>query len=66
MALPDEQQESGFLLALTGLIGFAALRGYLPTVPARRTLLQIEVLARNPVITRYAANTAAQLQSWSA
>jgi len=61
MALEDEVQQGRFLLTLAGLLGYAALQGHLPIEPARRTLLQIEGLARSSAVAVFAAQTAAQL-----
>jgi hypothetical protein len=63
MALPDENEETGFLLTLAGLLGYAALQGRLPSAPVRRTLGQIERLSQNSAVAVFAAQTAAQLVS---
>jgi hypothetical protein len=66
MALPDRTEESGFLLTVTGLLGFAAFRDYLPIAPVRRTLADIQRLVNDPAVAAFVAQTTAQIEAVAA
>jgi hypothetical protein len=57
----DEEGRNGYLLSLTGLLGFAALWGHIPIAAGRRTLVQIQGLATMPVVIDYVGQAIRQL-----
>lgn len=62
LALTDPRESDGFLVTLTGLIGFAAFQEQLPVGDARRILHQIEGLTENAAVRNFAAQTASALR----
>jgi hypothetical protein len=62
MALPAGNETSGFLLALAGLVGHAALTENLAEGAARRILLEIGGLADSPLVAAFAHKVAAELR----
>lgn len=62
--LPSDDQvaQGGFLIALAGLLGYAALAGHLSPAHAVRGLDQIEALADDAIVKNYARQSAVQLR----
>jgi hypothetical protein len=62
--LPDSHFERGnFLLALTGLLGYAGIEGHLAPAHACKSLAQIEALAEDAIIQNFARQAAAQVRA---
>jgi hypothetical protein len=62
MSLSTEVETSAFLLALAGLVGHAAFHEQLAFADARRIMLEIKSLARDPAISAFAGKAAEQLR----
>ena len=61
MSFATDDEGNAFLLSLVGLLGHAAFHEQLPIAATREILLQIQGLTKNPAVSTFAAQAAAQL-----
>jgi hypothetical protein len=63
--LPEDNrfERGNFLIALTGLVGYAGLEGHLAPAAACKTLQQIEAVAEDTIIENFARQAVLQVRA---